>query len=112
METGNVQIAPDYKSDRKVERRMGQPFKEFLAEQMRDPEFAAAYNAADIEVEHQRLQSAVVEAAKAERNAAIAYDKRMILENWKRQVDTRAARVAAVDALIAFESEHKIGESK
>jgi hypothetical protein len=89
---------------------MGYTFREFLAEQMEDPEFAAAYKVTDEEVEHERLRAAVVETAKAERNAAIAYDKRMILENWKRQVDTRTARDSAVDALIAFEAEHKIGD--
>lgn len=85
--------------------------QEFIAEQMHDPEFAEAYKAVDVEVQHQRLRSAVVEAAVARRkvklpkpNRASGYINRL-----------HAAMVAeqeAVDALIAFEAEHKIGEGK
>jgi hypothetical protein len=73
--------------------------------------------------EHERLKTAVVEAAKACRAAELAVD-----DFWTRQPEGEAsdARVlgplaqavarsrevqqAAVDALIAFEAEHKIGE--
>lgn len=53
-------------------------------------------------LEHQRLQSAVVEAAK--RRAVTSYTA---FEMWN-AIDI--AFDDAVDALIAFEAEHKIGE--
>lgn len=104
-------MAPDYQSKSQVKRiaaQMGQPFKEFLDEQMRDPEFAEAFKAADIEVEHARLQSAVAEAAKLivameraadEGSNTITRTEALIKmqEGWKVQRE-------AVDALIAFEA--------
>lgn len=56
------------------------------------------------QVERTRLERAVIEATKAERKAALDYDKRMVLENWKRTVDTRQQRESTVEALIEFES--------
>jgi|ERR1051325_1499688 uncharacterized protein YfeS len=105
METGKVEYAPDYKS----KRGMGQPFSEFLAEQMRDPEFAEAYKATDVKVEHQRLQLAVVEAAKAVRCADRLFYSAPIAENSAAGSLAHHTFDAAVDALIAFEAEHKIG---
>jgi hypothetical protein len=100
METGKVEYAPDYKS----KRRMGQPFKEFLAEQMRDPEFAKAFKAADVEVEHARLKDAVVEAAKADRVAESAGNGGN--PDIDALITSRARFRLAVDALIAFEAEN------
>src|SRR5215217_5591886 len=98
METGKVEYAPDYKSKSRVKRiaaQMGQPFKEFLAEQMRDPEFAETYEAVDIEVDHQRLQAVVVEAARV----------------WWNDGSIDALH-GSMSALIAFEAENGIGEGK
>ena len=115
MKNENV---PDYKSKSQVRRitaQKGQPFEEFLAEQMRDPEFAEAYKSTDIEVEHQRLQLAVLEAVKEERRM-----EQLTTEGQNTTVRTDAhiesygaAKVKreAVDALIAFEAENKIGEN-
>jgi hypothetical protein len=110
METGKVEYAPDYKS----KRGMGQPFSEFLAEQMRDPEFAEAYKATDVEVEHARLKDAVVDAVKEERRLErLADEGRNTLVRTDALIavhDASRVKRSAVDALIAFEAEHKIGE--
>jgi uncharacterized protein (DUF362 family) len=66
-------------------------------------------------VEHARLKDAVVEAAKAERELERLADegKNTLVRTDALINSSRATRVrrAAVEALIAFEREHKIGES-
>lgn len=88
--------------------------QEYIAEQMRDPEFAEAYKAADIEVEHQRLQSAVVSAALRRRRAHEALRESIpqgmpipICEEYDAAND---GYESAVDALIAYEKQHGIGD--
>lgn len=85
METGKVEYAPDYKSKSQVKRIAIQSGAQSSQQS-----------------EHQRLQSAVVEAAK--RRAVTSYTA---FEMWN-AIDI--AFDDAVDALIAFEAEHKIGE--
>jgi hypothetical protein len=89
--------------------------KEFLAEQMRDPEFAEAYKAADIEVEHQRLQSAVVAKARTFGAAWKAHlQDRISSRHPSEQLDAVAteARIQLCDSvgdLIAYEQQHNMG---
>jgi predicted nucleic acid-binding Zn-ribbon protein len=68
----------------------------------------------NIKAQHQRLESAVVSAAKEERRLEhIADEGRNTIVRTDALINSsRAARVRreAVDALIAFEAEHKIGE--
>lgn len=64
--------------------------------------------AASVNPERERFERAVIEAVKSARLAEQAYSDRMILENWKQQVETRGARDAAVDALIDFESAQQL----
>lgn len=60
------------------------------------------FNAMQVRAEHQRLQLAVVEAAKS-------FVSELERNNWDRLVSFRQL-CGTVDALIAFEAEHKIGE--
>lgn len=61
--------------------------------------------------EHQRLQSAVVEAAKARRVAEKKFDKRRssLADLAQLLMLAELAEDEAVDALMVFEAEHKIG---
>lgn len=58
--------------------------------------------------EHRRLKDAVVEKAKARRAAELQFDKQ--LSTGPSLMVAEIAEDEAVDALIAFESEHKLGE--
>lgn len=61
-------------------------------------------------VEHQRLQLAVVEAAKVDRMAEYKPATESEYTGIDNLIRTRRAFRAAVTALLAFEAEHKIGE--
>jgi hypothetical protein len=65
------------------------------------------FTVAAINREHQSLQSAVLETAKARRRAEAEFDvnKFIALSLMAAEI----AEVVAVDALIAFEAEHGIG---
>jgi uncharacterized protein (DUF362 family) len=102
VETGKVEYAPDYKSQ--VELAMD--------EGRRIAESVIANN--KFNAEHQRLKDAVVEAVKEERRLERLADegKNTIVRTDALINSSRATRVRrqAVDALIEFEAEHKIGE--
>jgi len=89
METGKVEYAPDYKSTN---------YKSTAKIKRAYPDMTDKFKAMELRAEHQRLQSAVVEAAKEE----VA----MALIQLQRAMKTKKS---AVDALIAFEAEHGIG---
>lgn len=84
METGKVEYAPDYKSQ--VELAMD--------EGRRIAESIIANN--KLSAEHARLKDAVLKACRAEHLADAIFT---------------SGRYRAVKALIAFEAEHKIGET-
>lgn len=70
-----------------------------------------AFNEAELrQTERGRLEDVVLDAAKAERVAAKAYEEKFVVQAWQRAAETRVAREKAVDALTAFEAEQGIGE--
>lgn len=95
MNTGKVEFAPDYKSKSQVRRIAAQKGEDSNAEDLAAFERMKQNEARD--AEHARLQLAVVEAAKVYcRNRGYGPAERSLM--------------ASVDALIAFEAEHKIGD--
>lgn len=91
MNTGKVEYAPDYKSKTQVRRVAAQTGKKY-------PDMTDKFKAMEVRAQHQRLQSAVVEAVK----------------EWATDVsaDSRGAASlrSAIYALIEFEAQHGIGE--
>jgi hypothetical protein len=65
-------------------------------------------------IEHERLRAAVVEAAKAWRKRRLNLDTLALdpIEKMDLHMAANSDVFAVVDALIAFEAEHKIGEGK
>src|ERR1051326_1731180 len=107
METGKVEYAPDYKSEKRkpLNPRVnisanGRPFvaKEDVIKSM------LGNKSADIESELARLQAAVLKIVTAYRAAVKAY----IAPHSR--IYSQDDLWSAVDALIAFEAEHAIGE--
>lgn len=93
VNTGKVEYAPDYKSD--IEREIAEIFK---------ADMITARQRVATENEHARLQSVVVETARMWRKE---FGGNMHLETL-----ATTALAQDVDALIAFEAENNIGESK
>ena len=94
METGKVEFAPDYKSQTRP--ALNAIFEQGMRRQR-------------LKTEHARLKDAVVEASKRRRKAKTAAPADA--GDYIRELHaSMVAEHSAVDALIAFEAEHKIGE--
>jgi hypothetical protein len=92
MDTGKVEYAPDYKSKSQVRRIAAQTGKKY-------PDMTDKFKAMELRSEHQRLQSAVVEKARAmlARNESMGHECSDVEGTLK-----------ATRALVAFESERGI----
>ena len=117
METGKVEYAPDYES----EKRRLPTIKEMSGSinyggrvVFEDGEPVVLTPEESIAHEHARLKDVVANVAKEERRLErLADEGRNTLVRTDALINSsRATRVrrTAVDALIAFEAEHKIGE--
>jgi hypothetical protein len=110
-ETVKIEYAPDYKSSK---------FSHYFNEQMKDPEFAAAYRKVSAEEDNglkkalerewklNELKNAVVEAAKVYRCAEISLWDCEIAEDAEAQRNFEGALSImddAIDALLQFEQE-------
>lgn len=85
-------------------------FSDYLAEQMKDPEFAAAYKevsaAEDARLaEIRRLERAVIEKTKAARRAQKIFLENITLANATTHYETWEDRDRATDDLLDFESQ-------
>jgi hypothetical protein len=113
METGKVKFAPDYKSKA---RSIADIAASHVCTEVCDPDkrlLAAAHKHVDDlrakrVAEHARLQAVVVEQVKAQRRA----EKSATVPNDFDVAEAQRNVRVAVDALIAFEVEHEIGEWK
>jgi len=97
IKTGKVEYAPGYKSKSQVKpiaAQRGQPY----------PDMSDKFKGMEVRAEWQRLKDAVVEAAIARRKAKLAEPNGGI----RLLHATLVAEHEAVDALIAFEAEHKM----
>jgi len=113
METGKVEFAPDYKSSQSSAASHGDFVRTLrinstalTAEARSYPDMTSKFKAIELRAELQRLQSAVVEAAKTWRAGAFTKDVTMASAN--QHYRDYQAMSAAADALIAFEAEHGI----
>lgn len=116
METGKVEYSSDYKCEKSDYTDGGRlpTIKEMSGlvnyggrVVFENGEAVVLTKEESITHEHQRLKDAVVEAAKAETEA---YDAPLTLDWCMAHWRTQKAVWLAVETLIAFEAEHKIGE--